>query len=479
VRRWTAILLLFVSTVSPQFLCAEPQERIVVAHWILPIRYSQSENYNESLKNDIRAALELGLDGFALDCFTEPQAEQLFADFIQSADSIGATNFKLFLSADMSGKISGADIVRVLEKFGANPHYLKVKDRPLLSTYGGDSLGDAWWRTTVLSPLRDAGMQVTFVPYFDRPNPNGDAPDLENWTKVIRRFPSIDGLFDFLMPGSGPFYSDDDNIGHHWWSTLEADEALSQALRASGKIYMATYMPYYWAVCHSARQYLEFQAARGMKNWWTSIIGKQATNLVEIVTWNDYSESTFIQPTRIPGTEVPGVDSEPHLGFYELLKYYIAWFRSGKRPGIAKDGLFIFYRMHRNKAQATNDAAVCSLGPVPASQKWGKIEDLFYIATAMTSPGSLTVQVGSNKRTYLVPAGLHELDVPMSIGRPRIELSRGGKPIAYLETRAVVGKPIVYNYNVYSAYVFAEGESSETWIPSDRWKTGYIADWFN
>ena len=477
-RKSQILFLVAASVLVPICVLAEDIRTPVVAHWIVPMRYFDLESNGATLQNDVRAALELGLDGFAIDAFSGNQAKGLMSAFIVAADSIGATTFKFFLSADMSLNFSAAEIIDVMQQFGANPHYLKINNHPLLSTYGGGSLGNVWWQDKVLSPLKEKGMTVTFIPYFDRPNPNADDPSYENWGKVLQNFPSVDGLFNFLVPGSTPFSSNDERIGHHWWSTIEADEALSRAVHDSGKLYMATYMPYYWAVCHPARQYMEHQGGRGMDNWWSSIIRNQKPDIVQIVTWNDYSESTFIQPTRIPATKFPGIGSQPHLGYYELLKYYISWFHAGTPPRIVKDGFFVFYRLHPKDAHAGNDASACSLGPIPSHQRWGKIEDAVYVTSVLTASSDLVVRFGGTQRMYPLTAGKHELEVPFGIGTPTFELWRGGKLLAKLKGPPVVEKPMVYNFNVYSGYAIAAGDSSETWVPSEKWKSGLTADWF-
>lgn len=454
------------------------KNKIVVAHWILPMSYTEGENKEDRNKNDIRAAIELGIDGFAINAFSGDQAKGIIASLIKSADSIGASNFKIFLSADMSLKFKAKEIVDTVKDYSDNPHYLKINGKSVLSTYGGSDLGNSWWQNEVLLPLKALGVEVTFIPYFDRPNPNADAPSYKNWLKVVKNHQIADGLFNFLMPGSTPFYSDDPNIGHYWWSTLESEENLAKALHDSGKIFMAPFMPYYWAACHSSRQYMEHQGGRGMNNYWKSIIELQQPEIVQIVTWNDYAESTYIQPTRLPLEKINGIKSQPHLGYYELLKYYISWYKTGKKPKITKDGIFFFYRIHSNDAVATNDSSACSRGPIQKSQKWGFIQDVIYITTALTEAAELQVISGGETKTYNVSEGINTIDVPFKNGTQNFVLIRDSKKILQAKGTNIEKNPAVYNFNVYSGYAIASGHTSETWLPSDLWRTGFISDWF-
>lgn len=479
VRHFLFSFLLILVCLSFKAQANSPEKnKIVVAHWHIPMKYEANETWQEQIQNDIRAAIELGIEGFALNAFTGKQAKGILSTFIKEADAIGAHDFKVFLSADMSLGFTAEDIVDTIETHGKNSHYLTINGKPLLSTYGGDKLGNEWWQTNVLIPLKELGKEVTFIPYFDRPNPNGDKPSYENWIKVINNFTSVDGLFNFLMPGSTPFYTTDTNIGHHWWSILEAEENLSKALKDSNKIFMAPFMPYYWATCHSARQYMEHQGGRGMHNYWTSIIEKQKPEIVEIVTWNDYSESSYIQPTRVTLEKTKGIKSQPHLGYYELLKYYVSWYKTGQKPKIIRDGLFFFHRLHPNNAIPSNDQAICSKGPVQEHQKWGLIKDVIYVTTALTEPAEIKVSFGGNTQTFSAPAGLNTIDVPFQAGTPVLSLVRNGKVRATINGGMITEKPDHYNYNVYSGYAIANGQTSETWMPSDAWKAGYTADWF-
>jgi hypothetical protein len=398
--------------------------------------------------------------------------------FIQAADAAEAKNFKFFLSADMSLGFKSQDIVDTLKAFGNNPHYLKVDGKPLLSTFWGNQLGDQWWQDNVLSPLKESGQPVTFIPAFDRKDPNSDEPNDANWGKLIQNFSSIDGLFNFGIPKSPPFPLNDENIGHHWWSLLDGQESLARSLKLRGKLYMASYTPSFWAVCHPARQYTETQGGRGMDHAWNSIITRQHPAIVQIVTWNDYSESTFIQPTRIPLTKTAAIPSLPHLGYYELLKYYVAWYKSGLKPKIINDAVFFFHRTHANLAVASDKASGCPLGPIAARQKWGNVQDRIYVTTALTAPADLIVRMGSAEHHLVVPAGLNTVDVPFGPGTPIFELWRGGKRELSLTGQQIAEKPEIYNFNVASGYAVAGGQDSDNWMPSDKWKTGFVADWF-
>ena len=217
-----------------------------------------------------------------------------------------------------------------------------------------------------------------------------------------------------------------------------------------------------------------------MENAWRSIITRQNATAVEIVTWNDYSESTFIQPTRMPATKVKGIPSYPHLGYYELLKYYISWYHTGKVPSITKDSVFYFYRPNvRSSAFRSGTDPFCSLGTVKASQLWGNVQNVIYITTAALAPSSLQVTVGGATQSYDIRPGLETTDVPINAGHMTIELWRNGTKLVGGQGVDISESSMGDNFNVYGGYAIAGGNDSDTWKPSDGWKTGRVSEWFD
>lgn len=351
---------------------------------------------------------------------------------------------------------------------------MQISGRPLLSTYNtySSQLGNQWWDANVISPLKQTGHPIFFVPYFDRSDPNTVPPTYDNWNALIGQFPSIDGLLLFSPAEGVPFYSSDPAGGHQAWSGLETEENEARALHDHQKYFISPYQPYLWETCKGPRPYFEYQGGRGMDNYWRSAISKQHADMVSLVTWDDYSESTFVEPTPTPLTKYPGIQVFPHLAYYELERYYISWFKTNNQPTITKDALFVFYRTHRNAAIASNDASVCPLGPIADDQKWGLVTDSLYITTALTAPAEVVVQTGSVTQTISVPAGLSSTDLPFQTGSQVFMLRRAGRVLANITGVAISANPVVYNFHLFSAYAVAGGANSNNWVPSASWNIG-------
>ncbi len=457
----------------------------VFAWKFIPMRYTLDEKPWETQRNDIRAATEMGLDGFALESYHYSHAQELMRTWPDAADKIGAHDFKFFLVLDMGKKEDGSDrytienIFEIVKTFGQNPHYLKIEGRPVFSTYNqyASNLGDDWWKRNVIEPLQKMGYPIFFIPFFDRKYPNAIPPTYDNWLKLVDQFPSTDGFLLFSPPKGVPYYLDDPLGGRQEWSGLEAEENEAKALHDRNKFFASPYQPYYWQNCKEPRPYFEYQGGRGMDNYWKSAIFKQKPEMVVLVTWDDYSESTFVQPTHIPTTKYKGIEVFPHLGYYELLKYYISWYKTGKQPLITHDGMFYFYRTQSKDAVITKDQA-CPLPMTQPDQRWGNIQDYIYLTVALTKEAELTVRTGDQTKTFDLKAGLNILDTPFSPGPQNFELRRNGRLLTAMKGRDINGKPEVFNFNIFSGYAIVNGRNSDTWTPGDNQKGSNISNWF-
>ena len=140
-------------------------------------------------------------------------------------------------------------------------------------------------------------------------------------------------------------------------------------------------------------------AGKGLKLQWKSII-EQQPDWVEIVTWNDFSES-YICPVALSNS--PGSGRSPdavppylksrssHAGYLEVSRYYIEWYKTGKQPPLT-DALFYFYRVHPKDAVAKEDR--------PVKTFHGPVQDVLYVTTMMTVPAELQVTSGGTKTTH-------------------------------------------------------------------------------
>ncbi len=465
----------------------QPRLAFAIFHTTL-MDYSDGQGFLPMLQDDVRTAAELGVNGFAINSFWYEQAVGELSSLMDSADVVGAANFKFFVNCDMGlnfanpvpdgQPVGGAGIIKMISDWGGHPRFLKIDGKPVLGTYGGQDLGDAWWQNNVITPLNNAGKPVTFIPNFDRSDQNSVQPTLANWNTVLDTYPVVNGLQNFLIHIGTPFRTTDPRYGSNTaWSILDGMEAEAEACRTRGKYFIPCVAPYYFATRHSVRQYYEYQGGRGLENQWRSIIETMNAKFVNLLTWNDWHESHYYQPTKVPDSH-PGIPAYPHLGYYELSKYFIRWYLMRQQPTITKDAFFYFHRTTPKNAVATSDSTYNAGITWDPSKIIGSVNDVIFITTALTAPAEMRVTSGGVLTTYNVPAGLSHTDAPFNVGAQHLELWRNSVKLAESDGAAVISNPPAYNFNVNSGYAIVGGTTSVTWTISSPGQVNPALAWF-
>lgn len=186
---------------------------------------------------------------------------------------------------------------------------------------------------------------------------------------------------------------------------------------------MASIAPHYWGCKQYSlgRRYYEFGGVQGMISEWESTISNQP-DWVEIVTWNDFNESSYISPVADPAqyfAELQTPHRNSHKGHLALSKRYITWFKTGIDPGIVNDAFYYSYRTHAKNlvASDTNDVPVTSFA--------GNVQDAIYVTACLTGPGTLVISSGGKRTTNSLPAGTSQYSVPFTAGPQTLTLHRG------------------------------------------------------
>jgi len=394
--------------------------------------------YGESLQGferDIQEAQAAGIDGFALDvgAWSGPDTyyKSRVALLYNAAEQLG-TNFKLFYSIDLGDT---NDIVDMISTYAARTNTFRYGGNVVVSTFGQNGLD---WSNSVFLPLKNQGISVFFIPHF-WPNPVHELPSYSDGAGILNTYTNLlDGLFWFGAAGLPS-------------QLAQCNSNYNAVVHQAGKIFMASVSPHYWGnVQYSiGRRYFEFDGGEGIVLQWNSIIMNQP-DWVEITTWNDFNESTYISPVNNPEqyeAQLTTPHRYSHAGFLELSKRYIAWYKTGVPPATNYDAVFYFYRTHSMNLGAgdTND--------VPVSWRLGDIADVIYDTVFLTAPAQLEINSGGNLSTNTLPAGIQSLRTPFTPGIQTFTLRRNGKMILSLQEPPILSQ--ITNYDFFPASGFA------------------------
>ena len=390
----------------------------------------------QGFEHDIQDAQAAGIDGFALDLGayndpTQPYYNKNVADLYSAAQALG-THFKLFFSIEFT---NSADIVQLINTYAARPNTFRQGTNVVVSTFGNNGVD---WNNGVFVPLSQQGIFVCFVPYF-YPTPPTELPTYTDGVNLLNTYSNLlSGFFYFGAAGLPA-------------QLAQCNANYNLAIHQAGKIFMASASPSYWGCVQAGigRRYFEFDGGEGTITQWQSIIASQP-DWVEITTWNDFNESTYVSPVVDPEKYEPQFSTPhrySHAGYLELTKRYIAWYKTGVPPAINHDALFYFYRTHCTKlvASATNDT--------PVGWFLGDVADVIYNTMFLTAPAQLQVVSGTNSVTYSLGAGLQQVRTPFAPGNQTFTLTRNGTPVLSVQGAPIMSSITNYNYFTTSGFV--------------------------
>ena len=428
-------LALIFAVVSRPALAAGPH--YVFAHYM--VCYADYGDTVAGYERDIQDAQAAGVDGFALNCgeWNSPGAAWYYTSRVammyQAAAQLG-TGFKLFFSVDDDNT---NDIVAMISSYANNTNSFRYNGRLVVSTFTHSSVD---WQNCVFKPLTNLGINVFFVPNFLPAS--GNVADVAGIGNLFTKYPYLDGLFNFAV-----------------WTVANitnGNQAYSQACKTAGKLFMAGYSPTYWGYAwptNTGRPYCETDGGEGTIAQWNWIIQNQP-DWVEIVTWNDFNESTYSSPVYNPeqyeNDLAPGPHRYCHAGYLALAQHYISWYKTGQEPPINQDALFYFYRSHFTNAvaNATNDF------PIYFWPNNGPVQDNIYTTTFLTSPAQMVIASGNTLTTNSLPAGISSQRTPFAPGPQTFTLHRAGKPVLSIAGPDVLAQITNYNYFPASGYVY-------------------------
>jgi glucan endo-1,3-alpha-glucosidase len=180
--------------------------------------------------------------------------------------------------------------------------------------------------------------------------------------------------------------------------------------------------------------------------------------LVEIVTWNDWFESSYIAAPLSGGAS--SVSSFAHQAYLELGKHYIAWYKTGAKPVPANDEIYLFYYTHGSSI---------SISAPPC----GVLSDTLYVVVVMKPGPTATITLNSGSASNTISTGSQTQGVYVT----GMGFQTDTQSATYTQgsvTYTLTGEmPIsnsglsTYNFNVYSIFC-ANVQNGSCGIPENQ-----------
>ena len=345
-----------------------------------------------NMEAEIRTAIARGITGFTFDSMSVADATdstgplQMLLAAAQAVDS----RFKIVVMPDLTALGSdSAAVVQIIAAVAKSPAAYRLSDGNLVVSAFDAGLNSAAWWQSVFNTLSAQGIKVAFVPTF------------LGWNQYAAAFAPISyGFGDWgtaTAPGSTAYQTVPATV-HSTYSKIFMMPVGPQQFRPKDFVY--------WEAGNSG----------AFRNAWGSAI-QGDSDWVQLVTWNDFSESGEVQPYT-DATLNPSIGT----GYYDLNGYYAAWFSTGQQPTITHDVLYYFYRREPTTAAASAQSTMDTTNSTAAS-------DNIELLAFLTAPGELTITIGGNTYTQNAKAGVTSFTIPAQPGVPQFALSRNGAQV--------------------------------------------------
>lgn len=358
---------------SCRSIARQKSEPPVFAHYMI------GEIFEDHCEQDIKDAKALGLDAFAMNIdHLESWATNTVDRLFKHADELG---FGLFFSFDHNYFNNPATYAQYLKPFISKKSYYKYNGKPLVSTFGGESVSNQQW-----SDLKKTVGDIALVPGFFKATPSDNPLDSKS---------NLDGIFNW---NSWP----DASAGKAEVSTTD-DKKYMSAAHNKGKVFMLGMSPVQFKHMDAGNNWY----ARGEGNFENRIPQALALqpDMIELQTWNDAGESHYMGNVwDEPMTNSPAIKAQvngyDHTGYQQIIPAFIKAFKRGDTttanmvPTNGKDVQGAFWHHTLTVGAKCNDAL-------------GKPRDIENAEDAVS--GAILVAKGKTGLTAVVNNGDKEL----------------------------------------------------------------------
>ena len=392
---------------------------LVFAHYMITFQPP-----NGDYKHDITLAKAAGIDAFAVNYGGWNCDWTLLAGFLEKFyEDAASLNFKLFMSYDTTVMEDPAMMVNISNAYVHHPAQLWVDNKIFLSSF---STGPPpWnWQTDVLDKIDGP---VMFMP-----------GTLSESAKSVAAENVGSGPFTWIHPAS---------------STEEEaaiDKDFSDQRQVASKPWMAGVAPWFFKRMGPDMNWLHAQDSGMWLDRWMNLL-KLKPNFIELVTWNDFGESSYVGPlSSFNANQQAKSDCAygglNHTAFLEMSKIFIKAFKAGQSQitvAPEDEDVFFFYRLQPAETNGRQDQLALPKNVVD-------IKDNVYVISFLANEATITLTSGGEVKPVKYPVGVGKGTVARNFGVQSLSMDRSlgsGKTLSKTGP-AIVGQMDKYQGNV-------------------------------
>ena len=367
---------------------------LVFAHYMITFQPP-----NGDYTPDIKAAKDAGIDAFAVNYGGwGVDKDTLALQLDRFYTNASAMNFKIFLSYDTMVMSDPTVMVNLSNVYKHHPAQLWIDDKLFLSSF---SVGDPPfnWQHDVLDKI-DA--PVMFMP-----------ASISEDANVTAKANIGSGPMTWIHPASTPAHE------------AAIDLNFSNKRSDGSKPWMAGLAPWFFKRMSYDENWLHAQDGAMWLDRWLHLL-QLRPNFIELITWNDYGESTYIGPTTsFHLNKQAQVDcfygGLPHTAFLSMAKIFIRAYKSGQAGPIniapEEEDVFMFHRLQPALTLGRTDT-------LPLPKNASDLPDVVHIISFLSAPAAIWLEGGGLTKQLNAPAGISNFSVPWNLGNQTITMDR-------------------------------------------------------
>lgn len=363
---------------------------------------------------EVQQASAAGIDGFTVNLmgFSGPTWDRSLR--IAEAAGRSGTGFVTVPNLDLTSSVADAPVSTVaanLARFYSEPSAYRLPDgRLMLSSFRAESKSVEWWQSLIGTLASSYGIRVAFVGVM-----------LDLTPARIEQYAPISYALG--------------NWGVRTAYAVSNAPRLAGLVRAAGSRWLAPVA--LQDVRHVGMLYAEAGNTETLRASWDRAMADQA-ELVQLVTWNDYAESTQLAPSMAHGSSFLDVDG-----------YYLTRFKTGQDPTLLGDELVVTHRVQRFGDQPTQQSG--SMSPTLSGNAVPP-RDTVEVVSMLSAPATVTLSSGGSSATFDAPAGLSAHLMPLEVGPVAASAVREGETVASVTSPyPVVASPTRWDLQYYGA----------------------------
>lgn len=363
---------------------------------------------------EVNQAADAGIDGFNVDILSLSGGNWDRTVLLMKAAQQSGRNFTIVPNLDTTASAGKADIntiaAKLAELYKYSSAYKLDTGAYVLSSFAAEKQSPAWWTQLRNTLSGSYGVKTSFIAIM-----------LNASDANLKAFAPISYALG--------------NWGTRTPEATASNPNLAAKAHALGTKWMAPV-----AIQDERPHSFSYAEAKNTETLRTSWDRAQSdgADLVQLVTWNDYSEGTAFAPSAGHGHS-----------FLDINAYFATRFKTGSAPIVKGDAIYVTNRIQPFAAIPTTPQQLMT---PTLSGSTVKPRDAVEVLTFLSKSADVTVTIGNTTQTYTAPAGLSTKDFPIAVGGISATAVRGSSQVAkVVSTHPIVAKPLVQDLAYYAS----------------------------